>query len=176
MTRPVALFGGTFDPVHFGHLRPAVELQQVLDAAELRFIPCQIPPLKDAATAPADVRLEMLRAAVHDLPGCSVDPRELQRDGPSYTVTTLEELRSEDPGRRLCLVIGLDAFLALPTWHRWEAVLELTHFAVTSRPGWRCPEPLPEWWSANAVSDPSALRERAAGDVCVHLSRSSVIV
>jgi nicotinate-nucleotide adenylyltransferase len=137
--KPRGVFGGTFDPVHFGHLRTAFELLQALRLEEVRFIPAGRPPHRDVPLADAGLRLAMVRAATADQPGFSVDDRELRRSGPSYSVLTLAELRAEDPARPLCLLIGMDAFMGLPTWHRWHELLELAHVVVARRPGWSAP-------------------------------------
>lgn len=132
----VGLFGGTFDPVHFGHLRPALECLEALGLSELRLIPAAVPPHRAAPVAKPEQRLAMLRLAVADQPGFVVDGRELQRPGPSYTVDTLRELRAElGPQRPLCLLLGTDAFLGLSTWHRWEELPALAHLVVMHRPG-----------------------------------------
>ena len=136
---PLGIFGGTFDPIHYGHLRTAFELLQAVPLAEVRFVPAGRPPHRDAPRCRALDRLAMVEAAVADQPGFTVDARELDRDGPSYTVTTLRELRAEDPGRPLCLIVGMDAFLGLPTWHEWRVILDLAHLVVAHRPGWSAP-------------------------------------
>jgi nicotinate-nucleotide adenylyltransferase len=137
---PLGIFGGTFDPIHFGHLRTAFELLHALGLAEVRFVPAGQPPHRDVPLCDAMHRLAMVRAATADQPGFVVDDREIHRDGPSYTVTTLRELRAGAPARPLCLIVGMDAFLGLPQWHEWRAVLELAHVVVAHRPGWAAPE------------------------------------
>lgn len=132
------IFGGMFDPVHYGHLRTAFELKAKLDLDEVRFVPCANPPHRDAPSA-GELRLRMLRAACADAPGFVVDARELERGGPSYTVDTLASIRAERPDEPLCLILGMDAFLGLPSWHRWERLLDLAHIAVAHRPGWHAP-------------------------------------
>lgn len=138
-TAPLGIFGGTFDPVHFGHLRTAFEILQALGLRELRFIPAGDPPHRDPPRADASRRLELVRAAVADQPGFVVDDREVRRQGRSYSVLTLTELRAEMPQVPLCLIVGMDAFLGLPTWHRWRELLELAHVVVAPRPGWVAP-------------------------------------
>ena len=110
-SRPIGIFGGTFDPIHLGHLRTGFELLQLLSLGEMRWIPVGDPGHRAPPLAPAELRLAMLRAAVADQPGFVVDDREMRRRGASFTVDTLEELRAELPGRPLCLVLGMDAFL-----------------------------------------------------------------
>jgi len=135
----IGIFGGAFDPVHYGHLRTALELLVKLALTEVRFIPTGMPPHRGAPIASAAVRCEMLEAALAGQPGFRIDTRELERAGPSYSVDTLASLRAEFPQRSLCLLLGMDAFLGLPRWHRWEEVLELAHVVVAQRPGWQAP-------------------------------------
>jgi len=132
----IGIYGGTFDPVHFGHLRPALEVQQALGLNEVRFIPAGQPPHRDMPHATAAQRLAMLRAAIDAQPGFVVDEREVQRAGPSYMVDTLASLRTELGALPLCLILGYDAFLGLPSWHEWHRLPELAHLVVTHRPGW----------------------------------------
>jgi len=133
--QPIGIFGGTFDPVHVGHLRTAHELLTALDLAEIRFIPSRLPPHRPPTVAPEALRLRMLEAALEGLPGFRVDDRELRRPGVSYMVDTLRSLRDELDSQPLCLLLGLDAFLGLPAWHRWRELPELAHIVVARRPG-----------------------------------------
>ena len=166
----IGLFGGTFDPVHYGHLRTGFELMQALGLAEMRFIPAGQPPHRDQPLADAALRLAMVRAAIAGQPGFTVDDREVRRGGPSYAVLTLEELKAEAPQRRLCLAVGMDAFLGLDRWHRWRDVLRLAHVVVAHRPGWRAPADgtLGELLSACGTRDPARLAAADAGLVYVH--------
>ena len=118
MRSVLGIFGGTFDPVHCGHLELAREVRAALDLAAVRFIPAGDPPHRAAPVAPAIHRLAMVELAIADHPGLEVDTREIARRGRSYTVETLEELRSEEPSRRLALIVGADAFLGFPSWRR----------------------------------------------------------
>src|SRR5262245_12412890 len=137
--QPLGLFGGTFDPIHYGHLRTAFELWQALGLAEVRFMPTGSPPHREQTHASAGHRLAMVKAAVAGQPAFTVDDREVRRSGVSYSVDTLAELRAEHPDRSLCLLLGMDAFLGLPNWHRWRELLDLAHIVVAHRPGWRAP-------------------------------------
>jgi nicotinate-nucleotide adenylyltransferase len=136
----VGIFGGTFDPIHYGHLRTAFELKQVLQCREVRFVPSRRPPHRDAIAADPDLRLKMVTAAIAGQHGFEVDDREFRREGPSFTVDTLASLRAELGDTPLALIIGMDAFIGLPTWHRWEQLLELAHIVVAQRPGWKAPD------------------------------------
>ena len=137
---PIGIFGGTFDPIHYGHLRTAFEVLQALSLAEVRFIPCGDPPHRGVTFAAAGMRARMVELATGDQPEFVVDDRELRREGPSYSVDTLDSLRQEFPGRSLCLIVGMDAFLGLPGWHRWDEILAFAHMIVAHRPGWQVPE------------------------------------
>jgi nicotinate-nucleotide adenylyltransferase len=167
---PLGVFGGTFDPIHYGHLRTAFELLQVLRLDELRFVPAGSPPHRDVPLADGELRLAMVRAAIAGQPGFAVDEREVRRAGPSYTVTTLAELHAEFPGRSLCLVVGMDAFLGLPMWHQWREILELADVAVAHRPGWHAPVagPLAELLARRGTSRVMDLHDSGAGRIFVH--------
>ncbi len=138
--KPIGVFGGTFDPIHYGHLRSAFEMLQALEFAEVRFVPCGDPPHRGETSAGAEQRLRLVQLAVAGQDGFLADDRELRRDGPSYTIDTLQSLREEFPRRSLGLIVGMDAFLGLPTWHRWDAILETAHIVVAHRPGWKAPD------------------------------------
>jgi len=137
---PMGVFGGTFDPVHYGHLRTAFEMLQVLRFDEVRFMPCGNPPHRGRTYADAERRLEMVRVATEGQAGFVVDDRELLREGPSYSVDTLAALRGDFPLRPLALIIGMDAFLGLPKWYQWREILQLAHIVIAHRPGWRAPD------------------------------------
>ncbi|GMG86449.1 nicotinate-nucleotide adenylyltransferase [Biformimicrobium ophioploci] len=137
---PIGIFGGTFNPVHFGHLRMALELRETLDFDEMRLLPCSLPPHKEEPGVSAQHRLEMLRLATEQCPGLAVDDRELRRAGPSYSYDTLAEIRAElGPARPLVFCMGLDSLVKLDSWYRWQELLQLTHIVAVSRPGWRLP-------------------------------------
>ena len=137
--QPIGLFGGTFDPIHYGHLRTAFELWQALRLAEVRFLPAGNPPHRERPLADAQLRLAMVRAAIAGQPAFRVDDREVRRSGVSYSVDTMREIRTEFPDRSLCLLLGMDAFLGLPDWHRWRELFDLAHVVVAHRPGWKAP-------------------------------------
>lgn len=168
--RPIGILGGMFDPIHYGHLRTAFELLQTLDFEEVRFVPCGDPPHRDGAFAPAALRLDMVRLATRDEPRFVVDDRELRRDGPSYSIDTLASLREEFPDRSLCLITGMDAFLGLPTWHRWGEILDFAHIVVAHRPGWQAPDQgaLGELLGRRRTRSVDDLRGRSHGSVHIH--------
>jgi len=167
---PLGIFGGTFDPIHYGHLRTAFELLQAVPLAEVRFVPAGNPPHRAAPRCHARDRLAMVQAAVADQPGFTVDAGELARDGPYYTVITLRELRAEDPARSLCLIVGMDAFLGLPTWHEWRAILDLAHLVVAHRPGWTAPRQglLADLLAERGTMRAEDLGSSPAGRILVH--------
>ena len=167
---PIGLFGGTFDPIHFGHLRTGFELWQTLGLSELRFIPTGQPSHREQPIADPDVRLAMVRAAVADQPGFVVDDREVRRQGASYSVDTLSELRNDFPQRSLCLLLGMDAFIGLPNWHRWREILDLAHIVVAHRPGWNAPTsgPLGQLMVERGTGAVRDLHQRVAGHIHVH--------
>ena len=170
MTEPIGLFGGTFDPIHNGHLRTAFELWQALRLAQVRFLPSGSPPHREQPLASAEMRLEMVRAAVAGQSAFIVDDREMRRSGVSYSVDTLLDLRRELPERSLCLLLGMDAFLGMPHWHRWREIFELAHIVVAHRPGWKAPMtgPLGEVMVDRGTGSVRDLHSAPAGRVYVH--------
>lgn len=160
MAKKIGILGGTFDPVHIGHLRGALEVAEQFGFDELRLIPSARPPHRGAPQVSAEDRLAMVRCAVEGVPPLSVDDRELRRDRPSYTIDTLESLRHElAPDDQLFLLLGWDAFCGLPTWHRWEELLDHCHILVLQRPdaGSEPSEALRNLLAARSVNDPQAL-------------------
>lgn len=131
----IGIFGGTFDPVHYGHIKPALSVKQALKLSQLRFIPNRIPPHRVAPMLSVAQRLSLLQFALKDYPDVFIDERELHREGPSYMIDTLRSLHSDFPDETLCLIIGVDAFLKIATWHEWRAMFDLCHLVVMRRPG-----------------------------------------
>lgn len=161
----IGIYGGTFDPIHYGHLRPALEIVQTLGLGQMRFIPARTPPHRSTPAATAEQRLAMLRLAIDGQTQFVADDRELRRPGPSYMVDTLRSLRADLPGQPLGLVLGLDAFLGLPSWNRWEQIATLAHLLITRRPGshpeW--PAPLAGLVHERMAQDPGELAQDTAG-------------
>ncbi|HWI14015.1 MAG TPA: nicotinate-nucleotide adenylyltransferase [Burkholderiales bacterium] len=172
---PIGIFGGTFDPIHYGHLRLAEEAGDRLRLAEVRFIPAGSPPHRTAPGADAAHRLAMAKLAIAGNDRFTVDDREVRRAGPGYTVDTLTELRAEVGTQRpLALLMGADAFLDLATWRRWASLFELAHIVVAYRPGFpvdawqaRMPVPLAREYGARLAQQPLAVHLAPAGGVFV---------
>lgn len=159
----IGILGGTFDPPHYGHLRPARELMNALELSELRFIVAANPPHRAPPVAsPAD-RLKMLQLAIAHEPGFVADDREIRRGGPSYTILMLETLRGELAGQPLCLIMGMDAFLGLESWHRWKELWGHAHIVVMPRPGWSVEQDLPVWAVPRLCRNVRELTQSLAG-------------
>ncbi len=174
--QPLGVFGGTFDPLHYGHLRLAEEAADALGLARVRWIPAGQPALRGAPQASAAQRLEMVRLAIAGNPrfevdAAEVDEAEVRRARPSYTVTTLERLRAACGARQpLVLLVGADAFANLAVWHRWEALFDLAHIGVAHRPGFpldpaKLPAALATCYRERACQDSSALAAAPAGRI-----------
>ncbi|VVP59098.1 putative nicotinate-nucleotide adenylyltransferase [Pseudomonas fluorescens] len=159
--RRIGMLGGTFDPVHIGHLRGALEVAESLALDELRLTPSARPPHRGTPQVSAIDRLAMVECAVAGVAPLVVDARELQRDKPSYTIDTLELMRGELSAHdQVFLLLGWDAFCGLPTWHRWEELLQHCHILVLQRPDADSepPDALRNLLAARSVSDPLALK------------------
>lgn len=168
-TAPLGLLGGTFDPVHYGHLRLADDIRRALALDDVRLIPAGDPPHRNAPHAAAVDRLAMLELARDEFPQLAIDPREIRRGGKSYSVLTLEELRRENAVRPLLWIVGADALLGLPRWHRWRAIFDLAHLVVAARPGIALDAELPSAllpeWGSRLTVDPGRLRAHPAGTI-----------
>ena len=168
---PLGLFGGTFDPIHFGHLRLAEEAIDHLGLAGVRWIPAGQPPHRGTPQVTARQRLEMVLRSTGKNARFSVDPAEVEAAAPSYTVHTLERLRRELGVQvPLVLLVGADAFAGLAGWHRWRDLLALTHIAISHRPGFpveaaSLPPELASEFVARRLADPAALRRQPAGAI-----------
>ena len=170
LRRCIGIFGGTFDPVHNGHLRSAFELLERLPFDELRIVPCGDPPHRQSTVANAAQRLALLRIAIGTHAGFVVDDREIARDGPSYSVETLESLRADFPEASISLVIGMDAFLDLESWHRWDELLSLAHLVVAHRPGSEAPVEgsIAKFLKKHRISESAGLAMATSGHIYVH--------
>src|SRR5450631_1050637 len=170
MIRTIGIVGGTFDPIHYGHLRLGDDVKAALELSEVRFIPAGIPPHRTPPVASGADRLAMTELGCAEFPGLIADGREILRPGPSYTVVTLQTLHAEDVTRPLALIIGSDAFAGLAGWHRWEQIFTLAHLVVVERPGApalpdAAPSALQEQWQRRMTTDPSRLSRQLAGAI-----------
>ncbi len=171
--RAIGVMGGTFDPIHYGHLRLAEEMAEFLNLERVLFIPAGRPPHRSAPRTAAAHRLEMVRRAVAGNPRFLPDDREVKAARPSYTVETLTGLRNElGPAPRLWLLLGADAFFGLPDWHAWRQLFDLANVAVAARPGvdGLHPEALPQALKAEVADRRTAAAATAgpAGSVLLH--------
>lgn len=164
----IGIFGGTFDPVHYGHLRSALEVKDIFGLDEVRLIPCADPPHRGQPAVTAEMRLRMLELAIQDRLGLTVDIRELDRhktdQTPSYMVDTLQSLRQEFPNEPLLLFIGTDAFEHLTGWHQWQRLFDYAHIAVMTRPGFETPA-LNDFFKARLAKNIDRLRQQNAGQL-----------
>lgn len=171
MPEPLGIFGGTFDPVHTGHLRLAEEAIDHLGLGGVLWIPAGQPPHRAAPQVTAQQRLAMVRLATADNPAFRVDAAEVEAAQPSYTVHTLERLRAEyGADTPLLLLVGADAFAGLPTWHRWHDLFALAHIAVSHRPGFpveaaSLPAELAGEFERRRLANVAGLRQRPAGAI-----------
>lgn len=163
----IGILGGTFDPVHCGHLRLAVEMREQLGLDAVRLIPAGTPPHRAPPRASATARLHMLEAAVKGTEGLCVDAREFERAGRSYMVDTLRSVQQSFPQHALCLILGMDAFCGLESWYQWQRLSQLAHLGVADRPGTHPPEqgPVASLLAAARVDDAAELHRRTAGCV-----------
>ena len=158
----IGIFGGTFDPVHYGHLRSALEVKEIFGLSQVRLIVSAKPPHRAAPIASIGMRLEMLQLAVKKQPGFIVDTREIARAGASYMVLTLESLQQEFPNQPLLLFIGSDAFNKLENWHQWQRLFDFAHIVVLTRPGHRLGQ-FDDFFSARQTADQKELSQCLAG-------------
>jgi nicotinate-nucleotide adenylyltransferase len=170
--KAIGILGGTFDPVHFGHLRLAQEVAETLTLAEVRFIPGGTPPHRALPQTPAAERTAMVKLAIADNPLFVLDERETRREGLSYTYDTLCGLRAEvGAAQPLVLIMGADAFLKFETWHRWRDIFSLAHIAVAHRPGTDLAgikdASLAQAFAQRRAQDVSAAQRAAAGAIFV---------
>ncbi|MFQ5993941.1 MAG: nicotinate-nucleotide adenylyltransferase [Acidiferrobacterales bacterium] len=164
----IGILGGTFDPIHYGHLRPAEQVLHALQLKEVRLIPAGRPPHRAAPVASAENRLKMAELAVTGRAGLCVDDREIRSSGPSYTVCTLGGLRAELGSQSLCLLIGMDAFVEIESWFEWKQLFEFAHLVVMERPGspkLESVSDLPEWARRRVCDNEAALMRESAGKI-----------
>ncbi len=160
----IGIYGGTFDPVHNGHLRSATELLNAFDLSEIRLIPCGQPPHRDTPMTSGVHRAKMLELAVQDRSQWVVDHREIERPGYSYMVDTLKSLKTDFPHETLLLAIGADAFCHFTRWHQWQQIFSYAHVLVMTRPGYTFPE-LEPFLLSKKTEVWHSLKEQEAGSL-----------
>jgi len=158
----IGIFGGTFDPVHYGHLRSALEVKELFGLTEVRLVLSAQPPHREQPAATALMRLQMLELAIKNQPGLISDTRELKRQGASYMVDTLTSLRQEFKNESLLLFIGSDAFNQLKTWHQWPHLFDFAHLVVMTRPGFAI-QNLDDFFKAKLANELTELTHVSAG-------------
>jgi nicotinate-nucleotide adenylyltransferase len=171
----IGIFGGTFDPVHYGHLRVAEEIVEMTGLREMRFIPAARPRLRRAPMASLKHRVAMVRLAIQGNSRFVLDEREVQRGGISYSVESLRELKQELGNRViLCFITGADAFMKLAEWHSWRELFGLCHFIIAARPGHTLatyrdalPQELKEECASRWVSDGDSLKQAPSGSIFI---------
>ena len=177
--RRVGVLGGTFDPVHNGHLRTALEVAERLGLDELRLVPVNTPALRAQPLASAEQRAAMLAIAAAGNAGIVVDARELARGGVSYSIDTLRELRTEiGDHASLCMVLGEDAYAGLERWKEWQRLLDYAHLVVLTRPG-DTPAPrgaLAAWTEEHLAAEPEAAPAGASRGSIVHLGLTQLAI
>lgn len=175
--RAIAIFGGTFDPVHYGHLRAAAEAAEILKVSDFRLVPAGVPPHREGTWAEARHRLAMLELALAPHADLGVDDREVRRAGPSYMVETLEGIRAESGDCPVLLCLGQDAANQLHYWHRWRELFDLAHLVVMTRPRSRprYSDELAEAIAGRRVKKPAQLMSTPSGSVCpVEVTRLAI--
>lgn len=167
MKKPIAILGGTFDPIHYGHLRTALEIYQRYEIQEVRLIPCQQPVLKNGTHATVAQRLAMLQLAVNNESEIKIDERELHRTTPSYTFDTLVSLREELKDTPIWLVLGSDIFENFTKWYRFNELIHLAHFFVVKRPGFVLPKngEAAQLFQTHQCDDIALLQNQNAGKI-----------
>ncbi len=131
----IGINGGTFDPIHYGHLRPALEVQQQLELDQVLFVPCYQPVHRALPQVPAEQRCAMIELAIENQPRFTLEKIEIERGGPSYMVDTLASLKQRMPDASLVLMMGTDAFAQFHTWQNWQGILQLANLVIMHRPG-----------------------------------------
>lgn len=169
MKKPIGILGGTFDPIHNGHMQIATYLYENLNLQEVRFIPCKQNLLKEDVQATSAHRLAMLEIALDEHPEFIIDERELKRESPSYMIETLVSLRADFEEQPLYLIVGADAFNQLPDWHQWEKLLDFCHIIIINRADnslSRDPR-LIQLLQTQQVTDPKQLERSLAGHILI---------
>lgn len=160
--RHIGLFGGTFNPIHTGHLLAAEAVLKQLKLDEIHFLPAAYSPFKTRPKLSDHHRIAMLKRAIEGYPRFKIDTRELSRSGPSYTIDTLVEIAESSPQSQLYLLIGMDAWGSFERWHQWQELIKLCHLVVVTRPGYT-PDPLSDYWQDKCPTDINTLKDSHSG-------------
>lgn len=166
--RPIGVFGGTFDPIHVGHIMPVLDICELTGIEQVRYVPNARPSHRGTPRTAPEHRWNMTVLALADYPQLVADDREINRPGKSFMVPTLRSMRSEFGLRPLSLILGMDAFLQITQWYWWAEILKLANIIVINRPGAKVPAVLPVWWSRALKTHTRVLYERMSGNI-VHL-------
>ncbi len=167
MPEPIVLFGGSFDPVHYGHLRAVQEAAEQLGVEQVKLLPCHIPPHKESLKASVSQRLHMLQLAIAEQPNLSVDTWELEQPKASYTLNTLKRYRASYGDEiSLIFLMGWDSLQSLPSWYHWQELAELSNFAVWRRPGYSELNHQVQAWLDTRLSEVADLKNQSSGHVC----------
>lgn len=169
----IGFLGGTFDPIHFGHLRPALEIQQALNLKTLYLMPNYIAPHKSKSIASAAQRIEMIKLAIQNTPSLQLNTQELLRDTPSYSIDTLKLLRQQYPTQALCFIMGMDSLINFDTWYQYQDILKYCHLVVSHRPGWvpQFNNTIRALVASHQVHDAQQLQQQLAG--CIYFQSTS---
>lgn len=169
----IGFFGGTFDPIHFGHLRPALEIQQALNLQTLYLMPNYIAPHKSKSIATAEQRIDMIKLAIQNTPNLQLNTQELLRNTPSYSIDTLKLLRQQYPTRALCFIMGMDSLINFDTWYQYQDILKYCHLVVSHRPGWtpHFNNTILALLAQHQVDDAQQLQQQLAG--CIYFQSTS---
>lgn len=165
----IGIFGGAFDPIHYGHLRLALDFLQILNLSEVRFIPCKSPVHKEENIATPQQRLALLNLAIENMPQFCIDDREIKRNTPSYMIDTVKSLRLEYPNASLCLLLGSDAFLELDRWKDWQQLVDYVHIVVGLRAAtpFLLNETLTLFLSEHQMEDATDLQQKLYGGIYI---------
>ncbi|HQT42832.1 MAG TPA: nicotinate-nucleotide adenylyltransferase [Halothiobacillus sp.] len=170
----LGILGGTFDPIHLGHLRLAEEAREALGLERVLFIPAAAPPHRPQPALPALVRLELVQAAIGGNPYFVADQRELDRAGTSYTIDTVQSIHASFPAHHLVLILGMDAFNGLTQWHRWDELLDWVHLAVATRPGATVAGAAAQLLSDRQINITQMQQQSAGGIVSLEMTRLDI--
>jgi len=171
----IVIMGGTFDPIHNGHIETAKETAQWLNVDHVFLLPAHIPPHKSSTRANAIHRENMVKIICQQLPLFQLDDRELTRKTPSFTVTSLEEIKQEQPDSKIFFIIGMDSLLNFTSWHQWQKILSLCHLVVNIRPGYPLKQintATQELLKNHQISNISGITQKDAGGIILHKNQS----